>query len=188
MFHHSLVVLVCLGASWNSARQNSTADCPAHCSACSPPSSVTCLNLPTQRVNLKASPSRWICPALKWPPITSVGVSAKRANNSRRVAADRPDRNPPSTTSRDGPSGRDGGRRRPSAAPVRRPTGCEAHMARAVAGRRDQADFIGDLASLAIRSALPASAIGFTESLNTAILSGSSLWSRQCSYSVLPNT
>ena len=29
---------------------------------------------------------------------------------------------------------------------------------------------------------------GFTESLKTATLSGSSPWSRQCSYSVLPNT
>src|SRR5215211_7634223 len=44
------------------------------------------------------------------------------------------------------------------------------------------------LASLATNSALPASAIGFTESLNTATLSGASLWSRQYSYSVLPNT
>ena len=44
------------------------------------------------------------------------------------------------------------------------------------------------LASLATSSALPASTIGFTESLKTATLSGSSLWSRQCSYSVLPNT
>ncbi len=43
-------------------------------------------------------------------------------------------------------------------------------------------------ASLATRSALPASAIGFTESLNTRLCSGASLWSRQCSYSVLPNT
>src|SRR6266404_1485229 len=42
--------------------------------------------------------------------------------------------------------------------------------------------------SLATRSALPASAIGFTESANTAILSGSTLWSRQYSYSVLPKT
>src|SRR3954451_25147015 len=43
--------------------------------------------------------------------------------------------------------------------------------------------------SLATRSALPASAIGFTESSNTASLSDSSwLWSRQYSYSVWPNT
>src|ERR1700681_1162485 len=39
-----------------------------------------------------------------------------------------------------------------------------------------------------MRSALPASATGFTESLNTAILSGVQLWSRQCSHSVLPKT
>src|SRR3978361_1399006 len=39
-------------------------------------------------MNLKASPSRLIWPALKWPPITSVGVSAKRENSSRRVVAD----------------------------------------------------------------------------------------------------
>ena len=39
-------------------------------------------------MNLKASPSRLMRPALKCPPITSVGVSAKRENNSRRVTAD----------------------------------------------------------------------------------------------------
>src|SRR5882757_7286715 len=38
--------------------------------------------------NLKASPSRLRCPALKCPPITRVGVSAKRENNSRRVTTD----------------------------------------------------------------------------------------------------
>src|SRR5712672_2826294 len=38
--------------------------------------------------NLKASPSRLIRPALKCPPITSVGVSAKRENRSRRVTTD----------------------------------------------------------------------------------------------------
>src|SRR5256885_7396005 len=37
---------------------------------------------------LKAAPSRLMWPALKWPPITSVGVSAKRENSSRRVTAD----------------------------------------------------------------------------------------------------
>ena len=43
-------------------------------------------------------------------------------------------------------------------------------------------------ASLAISSALPASTIGFTELSKTATLAGSALWSRQYSYSVLPNT
>src|SRR5262249_12586410 len=44
------------------------------------------------------------------------------------------------------------------------------------------------LASLAISSALPASLIGFTESLKTETWVGSAEWSRQYSYSVLPNT
>src|SRR5205085_908236 len=74
-----------------------------------------------QTMNLKASPSRWMRPAL-WP---GVGISVISSHS---------------------------------------------------------------LWSLGISSALPASTIGFTESSNTAAFSGSCLWSRQCSYSVLPNT
>src|SRR5258708_16762952 len=56
-----------------------------------PPSHRACLGSSQghpRAMNLKRAPSRLIWPALKCPPITNVGVSAKRENSSRRVTAD----------------------------------------------------------------------------------------------------
>src|SRR5258708_31684537 len=75
-------------ASWNSGRGNSTTE--ASCIAATPvPQGLPGSSQGHPRaMNLKLAPSRLIWPALKCPPITNVGVSAKRENSSRRVTAD----------------------------------------------------------------------------------------------------
>src|SRR5439155_23104021 len=85
-------VLLTWQASWNSAGGNSTVYCMLHCS---PPlreggsrRKMGKAKRHASAMNLKESLSRLIWPALKCPPITSVGVSAKRENNSRRATTD----------------------------------------------------------------------------------------------------
>ena len=95
-------------------------------------------------MNLKASPSRLIWPALKCPPITSVGVSAKRENNSRRrlrrlFGIGIRGRRPVEMGHLAGMMGDVAGQQGLLAVRL----DMDAHMAGAVAGRRDQGDFIG---------------------------------------------
>ena len=94
-------------------------------------------------MNLNASPSRLIWPALKCPPITSVGVSAKRENSSRRVAADClgvgiRGRRPVEMGHLAGVVGNVPREQAFLALGL----DVDAHMAGAVAGRRDQGDFV----------------------------------------------
>src|SRR5882757_1903564 len=141
-------------------------------------------------MNSKASPSRLIWPALKWPPITSVGVSAKRENSSCRVTADCLR----SESAVDDQSRWAIWQGWWATSPVSRASWPSEAMWMLIwpglwPGVGIRVTSSASLASEATRSARPASAIGFTESLNTASLSASSwLWSRQYSYSVLPNT